>query len=99
MSYAREGTPGTDDPLVNFPGGILSLIINGDRHVQLEFSGDDGRPYVFEGSADLLNWDEISPFTTAGGSATLIDPDFVTNSRKYFRVGLLPFALGGGVRN
>ena len=74
MSYAREGTPGTDDPLVSFPGRISSLIINDDGQVQIEFGGDDGQPYVFEGSVDLLNWDEISPFTTAGGSATLIDP-------------------------
>jgi hypothetical protein len=90
MSYAREGSPGSEDLLVGFPGELLSLIINGDGHVQLDFSGDDGRPYVFEGSADLVNWDEISTFTTAGGSATLVDPDIATETRRFYRVRLIP---------
>lgn len=58
--------------------------------VQIVASGDNGRSYRLEASTNLLNWEPVVTNTILGGSATFTDSGAGTDTRRFYRIVLLP---------
>ena len=58
--------------------------------VQIVASGDNGRSYRLEASTNLVNWEPVVTNTILGGSATFTDSGAGTNTRRFYRIVLLP---------
>ena len=57
---------------------------------QITASGDNGRSYRLESSTNLVNWVPVVTNVVSGGSATFTDSGATSQTRRFYRIVLLP---------
>jgi hypothetical protein len=55
----------------------------------VDLTGQPGQTYVFQASADMVNWDSFSTNTAVGGFARAVDLSSTIKPRHYYRA-LIP---------
>lgn len=68
------------------PTTVLGPPVITDRGLQFRATGTPGRSFKFEGSADLMNWQEISTALNQNGTLIFLDPSATNAVRKFYRI-------------
>jgi hypothetical protein len=61
-----------------------------DGRISLSLSGQAGSNYAIEDSTNLVDWLQVTNFTSDGGSFQFIDNDSTNNAEMFYRARLLP---------
>jgi hypothetical protein len=75
---------------VSSGGSFLSMTLDNNGRMQLEFQGAEGRQYALEASTNLTAWTAISTNTVIGGTISLIEADVHAFEQRFYRTRLVP---------
>ena len=74
---------------ISSAGSFVSIALDADRQLELQFQGAVGRQYAFEASTNLLEW-EVLTNTVVGGTISLLETNMAAFPQRFYRTRLMP---------